>query len=207
FGTCIDYESVAACWGEEERETLIEASSRVLSKESPSIYQALLDLEVPPVLLPRMHGEVDRYTRGKDRVALIQSLKGHRIHIWGEGPWEKYVPHAIIGPTLTFEGVIEIMKQSRIVLNSAPRFKAGTHERIFYALMCGASVYTGASSYLKRYFPTMHTYHYGEWSGLQVGDWAECAEEGQSEVLRAHTWDARAETLILTEIKEKSCVN
>jgi spore maturation protein CgeB len=196
FGTCIDYEAVARAWPEEEKELLMSASEKVLSRAGLSIVQALVELGVRELDLPRYHHEVDLYTRGKDRVELSRSLKGHRVHIWGEGPWEKYLPHHPIYPPLSFDQTLEMMKKSKVVLNSSPRFKSGAHERIFYALMCGASVYTGENDYLKTHLPEVLTYRFGEWETPCFKNWQESAEEGQKRVLAAHTWDARAATLL-----------
>lgn len=196
FGTCVDYEEVAASWSPQERDLLHAASERVLSPAGISIAQALLELNVSPIDLPRYHGEVDRYTRGKDRVELIRSLKSHKIHIWGEGPWKKYLPDHLIHSPLSFDQTLEVMRESKIVLNSSPRFKGGAHERIFYALMCGAAVLTGENSYFSNHLPEIFTYRFGEWRDLPLESWQEKAQQGQQGVLSAHTWDIRARSIL-----------
>lgn len=196
FGTCVDYEEIAASWLKQERDLLYAASERVLSPVGISIAQALLELNVAPIDLPRYHGEVDRYTRGKDRVELIRSLKSHPIHIWGEGPWKKYLPDHSIHPPLSFDQTLEVMKESKIVLNSSPRFKGGAHERIFYAIMCGAAVLTGENSYLSKHLSEIFTYRFGKWEDLSLERWEEKAQEAQQQVLSSHTWDTRAQTIL-----------
>lgn len=196
FGTCIDYEAVADKWPKGEKDLLFAASEKVLSREGLSIAQALIQLGVRAIDLPRYHDEVDRYTRGKDRVELIRSLKDQKVHIWGEGPWKRYFPHHDLHPPLDFDQTFDIMKESKVVLNSSPRFKSGAHERIFYALICGASVYTGANTYLTTYLPEVLTYRYGEWETPCFKNWQERAEAGQQKVLASHTWDTFAKTLL-----------
>ena len=196
FGTCIDYEEVLQSWKQEERELLLTASERVLSSGGISIVQALTQLGVKESDLPRYHNEVDRYTRGRDRIELIRSLDDHTIHIWGNGPWKKYITTQCIHPPLTFGQTLEVMKESKVVLNSSPRFKSGAHERIFYGVMCGASVYTGENDYINAHLPSVQTYRFGEGAGTTFKDWQERAEQSQKHVLAAHTWDARAATLL-----------
>lgn len=88
------------------------------------------------------------------------------------------------------------MKQSQIVLNSTPRFKAGAHERIFYALLCGAAVYTGENPYLTTELPELFTYNFGVWETPDFDEWAQSASAGQERVLDSHTWDARATSFV-----------
>ncbi len=197
FGTCVDYEAIAEHWPKEMRELLLAASERVLSPAGITIVQALTELGVSPENLPHYHGEVDRYTRGKDRIELIRSLKDP-VYIWGEGPWEKYLPGYPIHPSISFDQALNIMKQSKVVLNSAPRFKAGAHERIFYAHLCGAAVYTGENRYLTAELPELRTYRFGEWETPSFHNWAQSASAGQERVIASHTWDARAISLLKT---------
>ena len=96
------------------------------------------------------------------------------------------------------------MKKAKVVLNSSPRFKRGSHERILYALMCGCCVLTGESTFINESFidqKHLLTYRYGQWENKLLDflpRWEEIAAEGQAEVLAAHTWDARAETLLIS---------
>jgi spore maturation protein CgeB len=204
FGTCLDYQAIAKGWPKEERDLLLAASEKVLSAGGQSILQALLELGVQQIDLPRYHAEVDRYTRGKDRIELIRSLQGHSLHIWGEGPWEKYFPQHQLHPPLPFEQTLKIMQESKMVLNSSPRFKAGAHERIFYALMCGACVYTGENVFLTTHLPEVFTYCFGKWERPSFTHWQERAESAQQRVLANHTWDVRAATLLNFENKDDS---
>ncbi len=196
FGSCIDYEAVAEGWAKKEKELLFRASEKVLAKEGLSISESLSQLDVTAADFFRLHNELDRYIRGKDRIELIRSMEGLPVHIWGDGPWEKYVPNQIIHPPIGFEETIQVMQKSKLVLNSSPRFQAGAHERIFYALMCGANVCTGANAYINSILPEIFTYTYGEWERPTFKEWALRAESAQKRVLESHTWDVRAEKLL-----------
>lgn len=196
FGSCIDYESVAQSWfGKYNPGLLFAAAEQVLSPNGISILKALTNLGVSEDKLPLYHHEVDLYTRGKDRVEILRKLKG--VHVWGEGPWKKYCPEATVYPPIDFMETLEIMKRAKVVVNSSPRFKQGSHERILYALLSGAAVFTGENGFVKHHFPHQFTYQYGEWEVEHSFDDWECrARVGQEAVLLNHTWDARAPGLI-----------
>ncbi len=179
FGSCIEFET--------DDERVIAASKRVLSPEGPSILEALVELGVPDEELPRYHNEVDLFTRSKDRIELLRSLRGHNLHIWGNGPWEKYAPHATIHKPISFDQTLEVMKEAKVVVNSSPRFKKGLHERIVYGALCGAAVLSGQGG--------SYNYRYGEWESFNFSDWQHQAEKSQQEMLLHHTWDHRAALL------------
>ncbi|MFZ0565472.1 MAG: glycosyltransferase [Chlamydiales bacterium] len=211
FGSCIDFEKVALSWKEKydpsTRNLLHEAARLVLADEKISILSALVKLGVGETNLPLWHHEVDLYTRGKDRVDLIHSLKDYPIHIWGEGPWKKYNPEAEIHTPIAFEQTIEIMKKAKVVLNSSPRFKGGVHERILYALMCGCMVVTGENPFVNTHFidqQELLTYRYGQRQDKfadWLPNWHRLAIQGQEKARDRHTWDARAKTLLTCDIK------
>lgn len=181
FGSCAEYET--------EDEIVRAAAARVLSPEPLSIVQSLVSLGVEEEALPRYHAWVDFYTRFHDRVALLRALQGESLHIWGKGPWKKYVPHAHVHPPLPFEETLRIMQQARVVINSSPRFPRGLHERIVYASLCGAATLST--------HPLGYTYTPGVWevAGSRA-DWKAHAERAQEWVLAAHTWEARVATLL-----------
>lgn len=181
FGSCTESRT--------QDPNVLAAGKRVLCpNENVSILQALLDLGIPDEQLPRYHAQVDRYTRFYDRIHLLGALKSHQVHIWGNGPWEKYVPHATIHPPIPFEQTLEIMKTAKVVVNSSPRFKQGLHERILYGSLCGAatlSTHEGG-----------YRYRHGEWEDQPFDDWEEVAATQQACILAEHTWDHRAKTLL-----------
>jgi len=180
FGSCKEFET--------QDEIVLSAASRVLSPGNISILQSLVDLGVTDEQLPGYHTEVDLYTRFKDRIELLRALKSHQVHIWGNGPWEKYVPNALIHPPIPFDQTLEIMKEAKVVVNSSPRFKQGLHERIIYGSLCGAAVLSAIGG--------GYTYRYGEWEDLSFDNWEEIAAQAQARILAEHTWDHRANTLL-----------
>jgi spore maturation protein CgeB len=204
FGTCIDYKAVEERWGRNyaasEAKALKEAVERVLSSEGPSILEAILESKLDKIQLLQWHQEIDHYVRGKDRIALLQAHSQHSLHIWGDGPWRRFLPNAKIWPAVSFDQTIALMQQATFVLNSSPRFKSGSHERIFYGALSGACVVTGENPFIHEYFVAgeeLLTYAYGSWSNcLKKERWQEIAEKGQRKVRLEHTWDARAAQIL-----------
>lgn len=210
IGTCPDFEKIRASWKQKFPQTLArkleEVCERVLSNEGISTLKALLDAGIQDNL-PLLHHEVDRYIVGKDRVELVNALKGIPVHVWGKGPWKKYVPHANVHPSISFQKSLKIMQKTQVLLNSSARFKQGSHERIFYGLGSGALILTGDNPYIRDHFvegETILTYQHGKWreslSKVEevLRDRSKREKivcQGRSAVLSHHTWDHRAETL------------
>jgi len=199
FGTCVDLDVVEESWKElypvRTQKLLKEVSERVLSPEGISTLKALIEAGVKEDEMVVMHSEVDLYTREKNRIELLRAVKGRSVDVWGDGPWEKYGLNAKIHPAIHFDQTVEIMRQSRVVLNSSPRFMHGSHERIFHALACGCQVVTGDNSFVRKHFKSsdgVWTYRYGEWE-----DFPDLPEQKvRREAVLPHTWDARATTLL-----------
>ncbi|MEZ5315503.1 MAG: hypothetical protein R3E91_04780 [Chlamydiales bacterium] len=180
FGSCVEYLV--------QEEIVLHATNRVLSSQTLSILQALIELGIPQERLVHYHTEVDLCVRFYDRIRLLSALKSHEIHIWGQGPWKKYLPYATIHPPVSFDQAIKIMQKAQVVVNSSPRFKRGLHERILYAALCGAAVLSTHEG--------GYCYQYGKWEDQQFKDWQEVAYRLQTQVLNEHTWDHRAATLL-----------
>ncbi|NGX61432.1 MAG: hypothetical protein K940chlam9_00917 [Chlamydiae bacterium] len=200
FGTCIDFEAIEAKWrvryGKMVHDLLLAAAERVLSSETTSLVQILASLGVTEENLPLYHHEVDLYTRGRDRVELLRSANPSTLHIYGEGPWRKYLPKAHLHAPLPFAETLPLMQQAKIVYNSSPRFKKGTHERVLYGLLCGAAVVTGDTTLTT---PGTSQYTYGTWEPAPLPTSSQI-EEGQKEILAHHTWNTRAQTLLSQDV-------
>lgn len=187
FGTCIDYEALKL------PPKLVEVANRVLTS-NVSILQALTDVKIPDEFLFATFHAVDSYIRAKERVELVRAMPN--VSIWGDGPWKKYAPHASIHEPVSFDEVISIMRQAKVVLNSSSRFKRGYHERIFYALLVGTPVITAENPLLKD-FEGVLTHKPGKWESVAalMGKKVD-VEAGRARVLAEHTWDHRAKKLL-----------
>jgi hypothetical protein len=196
-----------------DRETLAEALVAAVAN-------AGLDVGEWQSFFMLMYHYIDKYTRGKERTDLVRAIRNVPIHIFGETPpdnvkglvgWSHYLAdqaNVTIHPSVTFTESFEILKRSKFCLNSMPFFRHGTHERIFTGLACGVLPISSYSSYLHEQFKEGEELLY--YSAADRGAVGEliasylCKEEerraivaaGQAQLLKAHTWDHRAEALL-----------
>jgi len=157
--------------------------------------------------------ELEMYLKGKDRVDLLKSMHDQPVHVFGalgdSMSWQDCFSSNIIfhGP-VNYPKALEIMKQSKIILNSCIKNKNGAHERIFTGLMCGALVLTNENPYLQSYFTDEENilfYRHEELPKIldKVNKYLEdesarqrMVHDGREIVLRHHTWDQRAASLL-----------
>lgn len=230
LGSCYDHEMLPDFWKKELPSSycqVIEKScDAVLNEIETSIAQAVkryvdeAHLSLLPAEMLKILEAVDFFTRGKDRVELIRSIKGATVHVfggpgWREGPvirgWFKELagmPNVVIHPAIPFAESLNIIKQSKICLNSMPFFKDGSHERILTALGGGALPLTTENRWVRENFvegEEVLFYRSGHWQeadevvnryladpNLRV----EAAMRGQQKVLQHHTWDQRVDVLL-----------
>lgn len=230
LGSCYDYESLRASWLQQNPEhinqVLDHAIEIVFSDNTLSLADALVLAWNTSGLNPKgvdflsLFYYLDNYTRGRDRVELIRSIKKAKVHVFGELStdnavgvlgWQQYLgnqSNVTIHPSVPYEESLQIMKKSKIILNSMPFFRNGTHERIFAGLACGAFPVTSESLYLREQFKDgkdLLFYH-----SKRLNDVNEKIEQllsdeegrrsgvasGRKLVMKAHTWDKRVDTLL-----------
>jgi spore maturation protein CgeB len=240
LSSCIDYESMAELWplqySQAVCEVMHESVDLALLDQEISCTQAfiqcmdrqMMKTNVNPGIVnyPQIIDQVEMYVKGKDRVELIQSIQDASVHIFGANLnlWKKYVgqkTNVVFHEPVNFDIALEVMKQSKIVLNSCAWLKDGTHERILAGLACGALVLTQENIYMRENFNDGYNiafYRLGKWNKIneQIQKYLthpdqreNAAEKGRDLVMRKHTWDHRAKTLlkelpaVLKRIKEK----
>lgn len=158
--------------------------------------------------------ELESYIRGKDRIELLKSLKGMDVHVFGsqEGAgWEKYIgknPHIKIHGAVPYEEALKIMHKSKILLSSTPSLKQGGHERIFAGLANGALVLSSENIWLEQHFmdeSDILFYRHQHWDEANEKvlrylrdepHRRELVKRGRDKVLKEHTWDNRAQSLL-----------
>ncbi|MBS4169008.1 glycosyltransferase [Parachlamydia sp. AcF125] len=231
FGSCYDYESLRASWRQRNPEALNvildDAIDMVFSNNQISLADALVNAwnrsfqDAEGIDFTTLFYYLDMYTRGKDRVELIRSIKDVPVHIFGELSqdnavgvlgWQQYLANqsnVTIHPSVSFPQSFDILKKSKISLNSMPFFRDGTHERVFTSLCCGAVPVTSESTYLRESFKEgKHLFYYQSkhWNEVQDKIHSLLADEpkrqainqqGKELVLSDHTWDKRVEQLKL----------
>jgi spore maturation protein CgeB len=230
LGSCYDYESLRASWRQRNPEALNrvldDAIDLVFSDPRISLAEALVKawqaskLDPTGVDFTSLFYYLDNYTRGKDRVELIRSIKQAQVHVFGELSrdnavgilgWSQYLaglPNVTVHPSAPFGEALSLLKQSKICLNSMPFFKDGSHERVFAGLACGAVPITSDSQFLREAFQEgkeLFFYHMNQREA--VNDLVnqlleneprrhEMAYLGRQEVMKHHTWDHRVDQLL-----------
>jgi spore maturation protein CgeB len=230
LGSCIDYEEIRRDWKKKYPKKLYnvldEAANITLSnQETPYAEGFIASLrnnisKAEPLDLNQFHlmqilDELEMYICGKDRVELIRGIKDAKVDIFGSGKnsgWEKYIgkgnSNVELHPPIPFEEAIQVMKKSKIVLNSSPWAKHGGHERIFTAIACGALLITSENPYMAKCFEDgkdIAYYYHGRWSEVNetVNSYLKdnikrqrVAESSRKKVMEEHTWDHRVHILL-----------
>lgn len=90
------------------------------------------------------------------REQMIRTLAGLGITVtvfgsgWERCEWES--TNVIYGGVLPPVQILELMNQSKIVLNTMTWFKRGAHDRVFNGMLAGAAVVSDQSEYLQEQF-------------------------------------------------------
>ncbi len=150
-------------------------------------------------------------SRYRERIVGSVARAGISLELYGDG-WSDCdwigLPNVHYGGRVAPEEILEMMEDSRIVLNTLPWFKDGSHERVFNAMLCGAVAVSETSRYLEEVLPS------DAWMSFDLSDESlsalperitdllsdesklqEIASVGQALALSAHTWKARAREL------------
>lgn len=229
MGTMTDFEGFRLTWNrtlpQEQAKVLDDAADLVLSDSKVSLLTALVTVWNSSGLDPKgvdfdtLFLYLDSFTRGKDRYELIKSIKDATVHVFGEPSWinlsdgvgwDTYLgkqKNVIIHPPLEFSKSLEILKKSKICLNSMPFFKYGSHERIFTGLACNALPITMTNLFVTENFEVgkdllvyqpkaydsvnemVNTYLANESAREEI------VLHGKEKVLKAHTWDTRVKMM------------
>jgi spore maturation protein CgeB len=155
---------------------------------------------------------VDTEVRCTRRNAFLLALaeSGVDLHICGDG-WE---PHLHRFKSATYHGpvdmarMVELMRQSRVVLNTNGNFGAGSHERPFSAALAGATTFSDYSRYYAAEFEPGENIELFSWMDLPgamdrlralSADPERCWRLGRSAkqlTLARHTWDRRVPDIL-----------
>lgn len=232
LGSCYDYETLKETWKGDFSPEIIafleNAISHVLADNHTSIADALVQAWSEAKLDPRtvdfitLYKYIDYYSRGKDRVDLIRSIKGTTVHVFGDTApdipackkgWQHYLKNqsnVVIHPAVKFDQSLDVLKQAKICLNSMPFFKDGSHERILYAYACGALPLTTDNLWVREQFVDnqdilLYQHHALDKVESILKPYLkdenkrlEAVRLGKEKVLKKHTWDNRAQEVIAT---------
>lgn len=229
LGSCIDYEGLRASWDKKYSASLRKAMDNAveiaLNNGNIPYYRAFVEalndevnrqtgIDPEKVDFLAILDDLEMYIRGLDRIELIKAIKDAKVDIFGSGEgggWQKYLgkqSNVTIHEAVPFEQALEIMKHTKVVLNSSPWIKYGVHERILAALACGALVITNENGYIQDHFndgESIVLYPSRRWdkANHRVNEYlandakrSEVADAGRKVVMNSETWDHRAAQLI-----------
>lgn len=100
---------------------------------------------------------IDSYIRSyfRDKIIRILVDSGIKVHVYGNG-WTQFKCNKseklIIHEPLNYMEVLEVMGNTKIVLNIMPWFKDGFHDRIPCSMLNGAVCVTDSSKYIDKEF-------------------------------------------------------
>lgn len=147
----------------------------------------------------------------RERIVGVVAKAGIKLDLYGEG-WDRCewitLPNVHYGGRISPEEILAEMSESKIVLNTFPWFKDGSHERVFNAMLAGAAVVSEKSHYLEEVLPKE------TWAPFELSDdginkmtqrifyllshekeLQDMADAGYKLAVSDHTWRARAKEL------------
>jgi hypothetical protein len=193
------------------------AAELILSERGLSIFMGLKEafetkrVNISAPVYIKVYDCVERYCKGKDRVNLLRALCDFHVHLFGAEDWSQELQglsHVTVHLPVSFRESLDLFRKSKIVLNSSPQFRHGSHERVFYGLAAGAAVVTNENPYLQNHFghdngviyylPGREQQLVEQVKALLANEpfRRQAADEGRSRVMQAHTWDHRAVELL-----------
>jgi spore maturation protein CgeB len=146
----------------------------------------------------------------KRRIEMLRALKDFNVKVWGLPTWKQYIEGNVqyMGMADVFESA-KIIRKSKIVLHIQPmHILYGLHERVLNSLASETFVLSDYNQQFEFNFPGCIDYfnsytfdgladkveHYLNNDEVRT----EKAKKGRELVLKNHTWDNRAQTLMNT---------
>lgn len=206
---------------------LLEAANTTIEVSSLSFMQALTDKlhEDFGFHHPKKQGEfnlslmlddLETYILMKNNLQIAKELKGCRIHAVGnestKQQWNYYLGknycELSVSENSSFKHITEAMKESKVIINSAPSLKDGTNDYVFPATASEGVLVTNDNSYLEEHFEDEKEILFYNSHNLdtlrskiepliadsnkrkKIGDTA------RNTTLHHHTWDHRAAFLL-----------
>lgn len=149
----------------------------------------------------------------RERVVTTLVESGIDLHVLGDG-WqncpcaENQRLHRLSAERIPLADTLAWMENARINLNIMPWFKAGSHDRVFNAMLRGSVALTDPSSYFQKYFRDQDSIVYYSLKNLEQlpeivrgllthPDQAETIAGNGYEKAAAFTWENYAEDLLM----------
>ncbi|MCB1111633.1 MAG: glycosyltransferase [Chlamydiales bacterium] len=230
LNSCIDYEAIRSEWSNKypnvARQAMEEAAEMTLSDLKISYVQAFVDamdrlikehgaIDAREVNFIAILDDLEMYIKGKSRVDLLRAVTDAEVHVYGastgEAGWEDYLAgqsNIVVHEAVPYEQALEVVMQSKILLNSSPWIKDGSHERILAGMALEALVFTNENVYLKEQFSDGDNVAFYKLEQMgrvnqKVNEYLSdngrreaVAKRGRETVMAHHTWDHRAKQLL-----------
>lgn len=177
---------------------VLQTKNYILSSE---FFQRILKLVV----------HVDIYVRNVRRTRMITELAdaGIKLSIYGNG-WDQLpcTKHFKVYKAVSFDEVLRIMADTKIVINLVDSFSYGSHERVFSAMLNGSVAVTDFNGYWQEQFvedKELVTYSILKLNELpqkinallaNLPQLDAISKAGQKKAEQFHTWKERAEEII-----------
>ena len=155
---------------------------------------------------------IDTEVRKTRRFEFVKAVAktGLPLRICGAG-WDSQLyrfKNAVFEGAVDMSRMAELMRQSRLVLNTNGNFGAGSHERPFSASLAGAATFSDFSRYYAQVFEPGVNIELFRWQDLAGGmqqlrslaaDPQRCfdyARSAKATTLAAHTWDHQVDQIL-----------
>lgn len=228
LGTCTDFEGTRLRWRERYSPEVVKvlegAAEKILSGCDEPMTKVLADgwgasgLNPKEVNFKELYRQLDDYTRGKDRYELIAAIEDVPVVVFGEPSWTNPIPgigweaylgdkkNVTVKPPVKYGEALQILRQSRMCLNSNIFFRDGSHERVLMGFACGCLPVTNDNGFIKKEFAKDAVkYTAGQWKTVngEIQHLLSTPREYEARLMRGkervrlhHTWDQRAATFL-----------
>lgn len=225
FGTCSasnEYKSIVDQMSEDIMKIMDATIARVMQGECIPAEEILIQelrsggIELSEAQLLELFVVLafsDTYIRAKQREKLILHLakSGLEVHVYGNG-WEKdelaQYENIKRHGAVSYTEALDIMTNTKIVINKMPLFLDGSHERVFTAMLNGAVCCTDESGYWKQEFidgESICFYDFQDLDNLEniikelllnLDKAGKIAQNGYDIAIHKHQWKNRAEQIL-----------
>lgn len=225
FGTCSasnEYKSIVDQMSEDIMKIMDATIARVMQGECIPAEEILIQelrsggIELSEAQLLELFvvlAFADTYIRAKQREKLILHLakSGLEVHVYGNG-WEKdelaQYENIKRHGAVSYTEALDIMTNTKIVINKMPLFLDGSHERVFTAMLNGAVCCTDESGYWKLEFidgESICFYDFQDLDNLEniikelllnLDKAGKIAQNGYDIAIHKHQWKNRAEQIL-----------
>lgn len=204
---------------EAQLEMLDHVAEESLKSQSLSFIEAYTQSPGASQIAPEHQFEalyvLEMMVRAKDRIRLLDTFKHATVAVVApknaDTSWRKLFKgrrNFTFIDQVDYEHHFDLLRQSKVVLNSSPHVKQGGHERVFDALLCGAVPLTSENPFMAEFYKDGDSLLFYRHNNIRVVEQKvlnllddeklrkAIANKGETITRQYHTWDIRMKTLI-----------